>query len=298
MANPPSAVGIDPTTGKPWDFSSTSQNPWNWNGAALPTYGVDASPANFVSGVNSDLLNSLGYDKWAAQQPGGANFGSNFGGVDSGQPLYDPTQDFLSQKGYSLASRSAGAPGQPLQNTQAFDASGNPVGKMATVNVDEDPGNLGMMLGFGMLGLGMGGALSAAGAGGSDAGMSLAEGAYPSDITGGAGVSGGDAAFTGSDAHFLSNPGDLGNMGGAGSATVPTLDLGSTPNWLQDAGRVAGKLMGGSGKPGQVNLGGLISGGMSAGDRYRQQQLATALRDSAQNQQQQYSAGPGWIPGG
>lgn len=127
---------------------------------------------------------------------------------------------------------------------------------------------------------------------------------------GGAASAGGEIANTGSDAHFYQpqeggvGVQDLGNMGAAGTPTIPSMSLGSGSS-LADLLKQGGKALIGSqqgtgsatGSGGSGGLLALLGGGssMSAGDRYRQQLLSQSLRDG---QQQQPQAMPGWIPGG
>lgn len=123
------------------------------------------------------------------------------------------------------------------------------------------------------------------------------------------GAEGGSTASLGSDAHFYQPQSggvgvqDLGNMGGAGTATIPSMTLGGgASNYLKDAydtykayKGVAGAVSGGSGASSSGSTGGNSSRGLSAGDRFRQQLSAQALRDQVQQPTQ---AMPGWISGG
>jgi hypothetical protein len=123
-------------------------------------------------------------------------------------------------------------------------------------------------------------------------------------LGGDAASSAGGLANTGSDAHFYQPQSgglgvqDLGNMGGIGTSTIPTLNLGgasSIGSLLKDAGKFLGNKNGtgaASGNNLQMLFGG---GGLSDGDRYRQQLLMQSLRDNADKSQGQQM--PGWIPG-
>jgi hypothetical protein len=287
----------------------------NDNQTMLPTlsYGDFNDPG---AAGGSSFLKSIG---WTGGDPyhSGTGLGQAMGN-DSGQleqgayQGYTPEfQDWLKNSGLTLQQR--GDMGKLGNNdVRAVDAQGNQVGDQYQHYLGNDDafGGAMMLAAAGVTGGlatgALGGEAGAATLGaGSGAGSGMVDGAFlgegiPSGVpawdaayTGAGGTfSGGAGAELGSnlpdpsDAHFT-HGGDLGNMGGAGTPTIPTLNLDSGSNWLKDLYDTAksGKgLMPGGGAGGGAGgaSGPFTGGGMSPGDRYRQQLAAQAIRDLGQ----------------
>jgi hypothetical protein len=295
---------IDPTTGQPYVFDSPSVGQgksanWMFGGQYMAPNGggVDATGSISPGVVSQDQLMSLpGYKDWISQDTSHAN--PQLMGGDSGGGLTDPVQQFLDQSGLRIANKYA--PGT-YDYSQAFDANNNPVGIMSHNNINEDPGNLGMMLGLGMIGMGFGGALAAGGGAVDGAGgMALQEGATPSAaLSGGGGLSADQLAYGNLENAFATGTETAAQQQAAyqaleNAAATQAGSSGINP-WLKQAVQTGGKMLAGGQSPGgnAAALAG-YGGGGNAGSLFRQQTLANALRN--QQTATQYSGGPGWIP--
>lgn len=272
-----------------------------------------------IANTTPEMLSSMGF-----KGPGIVNQGT---GQNLEQVVNPDIYQYLKDNNLQYGQRYTGENDNSFVN-QVFDKGGKPIeGATSTwKNGNDDAFEVAMLLasalaggaaaGVGASGAGAGaeaaGGIGSAGAAGAtnpaliDSYLGTAGyGASSAGAGGGAGAIGGlgEIANTGSDAHFYNNPtaaeGGLGNMGGAGTATIPSMTLGQGGSGLGNLLRDVGKTIGGGGQNGSGQGGNLLAlfggGGMSAGDRYRQQLLAQSLRDNVQQPQQQM---PGWIPGG
>lgn len=225
---------------------------------------------------------------------------------------------WLKANGYSSETRTVDTKGTGLEESQLVDSKGNSLAgtdRTFAPDENEDAFMSAMLGGVGFAGAAAAGAGGAASVGGStglsssdaaalygDAGYGAGSTAGAADGAGGAALQEGaypelggtDSANLGSDAHFYNQPGDLGNMGGAGSSPVPseTIPSGSgsnLSNLLQQMSKAVTSpksTLGAFGSSSQGEPQGL----------FQQQMLANALRNNANTPAP--TAMPGWIPGG
>src|SRR6185369_7078168 len=284
---------VDPFTGKPYSFGTGMGQWWTdpYTQYASPTEGGGdrvISPGN--AGISQEMAKYLGLDEYMKAHP---ELDQTTGTGEN----YNPDSDFrtkaltqlLAEKGLKLGQYGDGV-GNGWVTQQLFDANNSPVGGTYRTLQDEDPGNLGMMLGLGMMG-GFAGASALGGAAG-DAGMSLAEGAYPSSLTAGSEAAGslipaGTTNMAAADpawAEFLTGPegastfapdaGALGEVGAAAPVAGSGSSLGSTLGdispWAQQ-------------NPMLTNIGGSIVNGLIGGYQSNQAIKAQQNQTAAAN---------------
>ncbi len=263
------SLAINPQTGKPYDFGSSSGQWQVGDQYQLNTganYGdsgsgqIDYRKAG-TDGISAELMKAAGYNP-----PAVSSFG--YGGVDA-TPAEAPLswEDFLKSKGWQLGEQK-GTTGQTNQAyQQLFDMNGQPVGNQFQVNQEQDPGHLGLLAGLGMAG-GFGAATALGGAGAGSLGASNGSwDVLPSAVGGGAGEAGagvaggvpmsgemdlgamyggGEGAMGGSAAPGASLGGEAGGFGGFGDA------LSGIGSWAQQNPMLTN--LGGSALNGLISL--------------------------------------------
>ena len=254
----------DPYRNKKYMGQGFGLAPGQWNpvGAYLNTgSGVDNTGSLAVGSYGPEMLQSLGYTG-SVYEPVGS--GESFGGLTESKGWHD----FLNDHNYRLATMYGGGPrgrGGIEQNiTQAFDKSGNPVGKSTNWDNADDSE-------FGMV-VGLLAALAGGAAGGSLAGLAgYGGGAAGAAATGaGAGFAGtaSQTADIGDALKGAAIGGVSGGIGGAMGSVNPAGALGLDGSMGSAVNNVAsGAIRGGvgAGLQGGNILGGALSGAGNAG---------------------------------
>lgn len=281
-------------------YSATGQNNSGNNQDIQPNYAGFYDDANGTT--DSPFLRSLGWtggDAYHSSVGLGQTMGNESGQLESGAyEGYTPDfKDWFGNSGLTLQQRGRT---DKLGNNEirAVDASGNQVGDTYSKYLGNDDG---FGVAVALASLFAGGAAGAFGAGSmgapaADSSLGAFEGIGSGVGGSGASAEGGLGAANGSwdipggfESDAWDNFGSMGGGGGgAGSWYEPAAGTGAGSSWLKDLYNGAKSLIpksgGSGGSGGSSGAMGPFSGGMSPGDRYRQQLAAQAIRELGQKE--------------